>query len=122
VLPIVRLPVVPDFHQATAGLCLAQQDECSEVDCRYHLGGIRELAGERYGCALAVASEHQGLPPVTVAALLDVPEGLVQEAEHRAQGYAAAELARVQDEERQDAERAARREAHIRAWRERHRR
>jgi hypothetical protein len=122
VLPIVRLPVVPDFHQATAGLCLAQQDECAETDCRYHLGGIRELDGERYGCALAVASEHQGLPPVTVAALLGIPEGLVQEAEHRAQGYAAAELARVQDEERQDAERAARREAHIRAWRERHRR
>lgn len=122
VLPIVRLPIVPDFHQATAGLCLAQQDECAETDCRYHLGGIRELDGEHYGCAIAVAREYQSLPPVTVAELLGVSERVVQMDEHRARRYGAAEVARIEDEERQDAERAARREERVRAWRERHRR
>jgi hypothetical protein len=118
-LPIKHhLPVVqPDLHAATGGVCLVQQDECSEEDCRHHLGAVREHLGEKWGCALAVATAFSahGLAPVHVARLLGLPEGEVQEAEHRALRWLRLEVARLAAEEEEDARRAAARERMRRA-------
>ena len=79
-MPFVRrLTLFPDILVATRGLCLHQQDECEEQDCRHHLGAIRTYLGDQFGCAVAVALAYpHGLAPVAVAELLGVGEGIAQ--------------------------------------------
>jgi hypothetical protein len=103
----VHLPMHPDYHAATGGVCLVQQDECEAEECRRHLGAVRDLRGQRFGCALAVADAYPlGLPPCDVATLLGADEGVVQTAEHNAYRWLRQELARLEREEREDARRA----------------
>lgn len=103
----VHLPIHPDYHAATGALCLVQQDECEVSECRHHLGVVRDLRGQRFGCALAVADAYpMGLPPCDVATLLGVDEGTAQVAEHNAYRWARQEIARLEREEREDARRA----------------
>lgn len=81
------LTLFPDLLAATRGLCLAQQDECSETDCRHHLGAVRTYLGASFGCAVAVASAYpHGLAPVAVAALMGIDESTAQVTERGAFG------------------------------------
>ena len=122
----VHLPMHPDYHAFSykvcrvhhddckdeacvhrVGACLVQQDECEAEECRHHLGAVRDLKGQRFGCALAVADAYPlGLPPCDVATLLGADEGVVQTAEHNAYRWLRQELARLEREEREDARRA----------------
>lgn len=109
-LPFVRrLTLFPDLLVATRGLCLHQQDECVEQDCRHHLGGIRTYLGERFGCAVAVASTYTDLAPVAVAELLGIDEGTAQRVEREAYGKVRLELQREKVREWEQMERARRR-------------
>lgn len=94
------LTLFPDLLAATRGLCLAQQDECAEIDCRHHLGAVRSYLGASFGCAVAVASAYpHGLAPVAVAALMGVDESTAQVTERGAFGKARLELQRQANEE-----------------------
>jgi hypothetical protein len=109
-LPFVRtLTLHPDMLRATRGLCLAQQDECEESDCRHHLGAVRDLDGQRYGCAVAVAiGLPHGLAPVYVARLLGVTESEVQQIERRAAPKLRLALQHLANEEHEHAVRVRR--------------
>ncbi len=116
----VALPLHPDLLTATAGLCLAQQDECGEDDCRHHLGAVREFHGARFGCAVAVALAYpNGLAPVHVAALTGATESLTQAVERGAHGKVRVALQRLRNEESEDGRRARRRAERVRAMRAR---
>jgi len=116
----VALPLHPDLLTATAGLCLAQQDECGEDDCRHHLGAVREFHGARFGCAVAVALAYpNGLAPVHVAALTGATESLTQAVERGAHGKVRVALQRLRNEESEDGRRARRRAERVRAMRRR---
>lgn len=94
------LPLFPDLLAATRGLCLAQQDECEETDCRHHLGAVRTYLGAPFECAVAVAMAYpHGLAPVAVAALMGIDEGTAQVTERGAFGKARLELQREANEE-----------------------
>lgn len=94
------LTLFPDLLAATRGLCLAQQDECSESDCRHHLGAVRSYLGASFGCAVAVASAYpHGLAPVAVAALMGIDESTAQVTERGAFGKMRLELQRQANEE-----------------------
>lgn len=89
------LTLFPDLLAATRGLCLAQQDECSETDCRHHLGAVRSYLGASFGCAVAVAIAYpHGLAPVAVAALMGIDESTAQVTERGAFGKMRVELQR----------------------------
>lgn len=104
------LPLFPDLLTATRGLCLAQQDECEETDCRHHLGAVRSYLGERFGCAVAVAIAYpHGLAPVAVAELLGIDEGTAQRVERGAYDKVRLELQREKVREWEQMERARRR-------------
>ena len=104
------LPLFPDILAATRGLCLAQQDECEETDCRHHLGATRTYLGEQFGCAVAVAIAYpHGLAPVAVAELLGVGEGIAQVTERGAYDKVRLELQREKVREWEQMERARRR-------------
>lgn len=110
-LPFVRrLTLFPDILVATRGLCLHQQDECEEQDCRHHLGTVRTYLGDRFGCAVAVALAYpHGLAPVAVAELLGVGEGIAQITERGAYDKVRLELQREKVREWEQMERACRR-------------
>ena len=94
------LTLFPDLLAATRGLCLAQQDECAEADCRHHLGAVRSYLGASFGCAVAVAIAYpHGLAPVAVAALMGIDESTAQVTERGAFGKARLELQRQANEE-----------------------
>lgn len=94
------LTLFPDLLAATRGLCLAQQDECAEIDCRHHLGAVRSYLGASFGCAVAVASAYpHGLAPVAVAALMGIDESTAQVTERGAFGKMRLELQRQANEE-----------------------
>lgn len=106
----VVLPLFPDILAATRGICLHQQDECAETDCRHHLGAVREFLGERFGCAIAVTLAYpHGLAPVAVAALLGVDEGTAQVTERGAYAKVRVEVQRQRVEEWAMMERARKR-------------
>lgn len=110
-LPFVRrLTLFPDLLAATRGLCLHQQDECVEQDCRHHLGAIRTYLGDCFGCAVAVALAYpHGLAPVAVAELLGIDEGTAQITERGAYDKVRLELQREKVREWEQMERARRR-------------
>ena len=90
----------PNLLAATRGLCLAQHDECSETDCRHHLGAVRSYLGASFGCAVAIAIAYpHGLAPVAVAALMWIDESTAQITERGAFGKARVELQRQANEE-----------------------
>lgn len=85
-LPVLqaRLPLRINGFAESRGACQIEQSICEREECDHHLGATRAFKGRPFACAIAVANAYpHGLPPVHVARLLGLDEGLVQRVEYR---------------------------------------